>query len=112
MFDPAEVTFDEIAVLILMLVIRSGGVALGARRDDRFGAALGNGLAQVIRIKGFISDNGLSVNALKQRGRLGNVMRLPLSESESGKVSQAFDQGMNLGGQSAARAPDRLRAFF
>lgn len=95
-----------------MLVIRSGVFAVGTRRNDRLGPAPGNLLAQRIGIKGSISDNDLRINALQQRRGLREVMRLPLGEDESGQIAQSFDQGMNLGGQSATRAPDRLRAFF
>ncbi len=112
MFDAAEVAFNEITVLILMPVIGCWRGTVGARRNDRFGATLGDVLAQLVSIKGFIGDHRIGIDALEQRGSLRDVMCLALGQDESGKVAQALDQRVNLGAQSAPRAPDRLRAFF
>ena len=112
MFDAAEEAFNEIAMLVLMLVIRCWRVAVGAGRNDRFSTALGDALAQLVRIKGLIGEHRLGIKVLQQRGSLRNVMCLPLGQDESGKVAQALDQRMNLGAQSAARAAKRLFAVF
>ena len=111
-FNAAEVAFNEIAVLILMPVIGCWRGAVGARRNDRFRATLGDVLAQLVSVKGFIGEHRIGIDVLQQRSSLRNVMCLPLGQDESGKVAQALDQRLDLGVQSAPRAPDRLRAFF
>ena len=42
------------------------------------------------------------------------VVRLAAGQEEANRVAQRVDQGMDLGAQSAARAPDRLvlTSFF
>ena len=103
--------FNEIAVLILMRVIGWRCVAVAARRNHGFRAALGDVLAQVVCIEGFVGEHRIAIDILQQRGRLRDVMCLSLGQDQSGKIAQALDQRMDLGAQSAARAPDRLRPF-
>ena len=112
MFYATEVAFNEVAVLVLMGVIGCRRVAVGARRNNRFRATPGDVLAQFVTIEGFVGEHRVAIDILQQRGRLRDVMCLPLGQDKSGKVAQALDQRMDLGGQSATRAPDRLRAFF
>ena len=59
--DAAEVRFNEIAVLIVMLKIESRCVAVGSGRNYCLGPALSNRLAQMIRIKGLIGNNRLGI---------------------------------------------------
>ena len=56
-FDAAEVAFNEIAVLILIRVIECWCVAVGARRNERFRASLGDVLAQLVSIKAFVGEH-------------------------------------------------------
>jgi hypothetical protein len=39
-------------------------------------------------------------------------VRLPWRQSQPDRQSTAIDNGMDLGGQAAARAPDRFLAVF
>ena len=112
MFNPAKVTLNEIAVLILMLVIRCRVVAIGAWRNNRLGTKLGNLLTQRVRVKGLVGHDSIRINVLQQRGRLRDVMSLPPGQDESSKIAQALDQCVNLGSQPTTGSPDRLRPFF
>ena len=112
MFDAAEVAFNEIAGLILMPVIRCRQVAVGARWNDRVRAAWAMLCRSSSASKGLSASTAPGFDALRQRCRLRDVMCLTFAQDESGKVAKAFDQCMNLGGQFATRASDRLRVSF
>jgi hypothetical protein len=55
---------------------------------------------------------GLGEGALKQRLGLGHIGRLSGYETPAGEVAESFDHGMDLHGQPAAGAANRLGPFF
>lgn len=74
-------------MLILVSDIGCRGVAIGARRDNPFGATLGNALAQLVSIVGFVGEHCIRGAVLQQRGRVQDVMILSLGEDKSGKFA-------------------------
>ena len=78
MFNPEKVILSEIAVLILMLVIRCRALAIGARRNNRLDTKLGNMLTQMVRVKGLVGHDSTGIDVFQQYGRLRDVMSLTL----------------------------------
>ena len=111
-FDKAKMAFNEIAILVLMRIIGSRRIAVGARRDDRLGPAHCIVLAQLVSVKGFVGEHRLRIGVFQQSCRLGDVMYLTLGQHEFGKASQPLDQCVDLGCQPSSGASDRLRLLF
>lgn len=81
-------------------------------RDHHADAPCAQALTQ---IGGIVSGVGHHMGAAHLREQLlyvGNVAHLPRGESESSQLTQTLHQGVDLGTQPAARAPERLRAVF
>lgn len=66
-------------------------VAIGAWRNNRPGAALGNLLMQMVRVKGLVSHDCIGIDVLRQRGRLRDP-HAPLDRDES-RYSKANSLG-------------------
>ncbi len=73
--------FNEIAVLVLMHIVFTGRVAVGARRDDRLGPGVGDRVQQGVGIEGFVGDHSIGIDALQQGIGLRDVMRRPRARS-------------------------------
>lgn len=69
-------------------------------------------LDQRIGIECLVCDHGVGLDALDQRRRLCQIVRLSSRQLPARQIAQPFDQAVNLSGQPAARAPDRLIAVF
>lgn len=112
MLDASEPAFDEIAVPILMPIDLVVHRAPRMRRDHRLDGSGGECLSQVRRIEGGVGHHSLGLHPLEQAMRTGDVARLPRGEHKARELAEPFDQGVNLGAQSPARAPERLRPVF
>lgn len=86
--------------------------AMSHWRDHDFGSGLLDRLDQGIGIEGLVCDHGIGLNALDQRLRPRQIVRLSTRQFPPRQISQPFDQAVNLGAQPPARAPDRLIAVF
>ena len=79
---------------------------MGHRLDVGPGAARRHRRAQGIAVIGPVGEQDLAfANAGQQVGRAASVMGLPLAQLERDRVAVGSDDGMDLGGQSAARTP-------
>lgn len=86
--------------------------AMAARRDHRLDLVGGQMVEDGIGVVSLVGTHRMGLQALQQRQRLGAVASLAAGQSESGQRAQAFDEGVNLGAQSAARSTERLVALF
>ena len=111
-FDATKEAFDQVTSLIEMAVEVALLGAVGARGDDRLGATGGDGLDQRVAVVGFVGRYGPGGNARQQRLGFAHVGRLAGGQAPAGEVAESFHQGMDLGGQAAARATDRLGPLF
>ena len=57
---------------------------------------------------GFVGDECISLHLRQQMISAHQVMGLAAGQEEVDRVAERIGQGMDLGAQSAARAPDRL----
>ena len=76
----------------------------------RCGAPVCDGLDQDVGIVGLVRDHGLRREVFDQDVGLGHVVDLPARQCPACQLTQAFDQRVNLGGQSTPRAAERLIA--
>jgi hypothetical protein len=104
--------FDQVASLIEMAVEVALLGTVGARGDDRLGTTGGDGLDQRVAVIGFVGRDGPGGDARQQRFGFAHVGRLVGGQAPAGEVAESFHQGMELGGQAAARATDRLDPLF
>jgi len=112
MLDFVEEALDEVAFAIEHEVALAGRLPVGSGRNDRGDGSLLEGVDQGIGIIGLVADQGPWVGVLQQRGCPGQVVVLPRCQPQVGRIAQGIDKGMDLGAQSPAGAPDRLRAVF
>lgn len=82
------------------------------RRNDRARAPLREEFDQRVCIVSLVRHDGLCRNSLDQCLGLRDVVRLTGGQSPTGQLPQAFDQRVNLGGQPATRAAQRLFPVF
>ncbi|OFW12226.1 MAG: hypothetical protein A3H27_14010 [Acidobacteria bacterium RIFCSPLOWO2_02_FULL_59_13] len=86
-------------------------VARLLQRADRHALATSRVMTMAI---GWLSlgDHSISIDTLQRGIGFSDVMRLPFGENEPRQIAQPLDQRVDLGAQSATRAPDRLLPFF
>ena len=112
MLEQIEQALDEIAFAIKREVARSRGLAVGLGRDDRGDLALREGVDERIGIISLVADQGLWVGVFDQRLGASQIVVLSGRQHQRDGIAQRIDERMDLRGQSAARAPDRLRTVF
>ena len=85
---------------------------IGATGDDGLNPSRFQMLQDRVRIVGFVGSQTGGFQFAQQRQSFGTVSCLPARQVKASEHTQAIDQRVNLGTQSATRAPDRLVAFF
>src|SRR6185503_19194651 len=78
------------------------------RRDDCQGLFVGDVVAEVVGIVSGIGKHVLGAQPIEQRMGLGDVVPLSAGEQEPHRQPQAAHHQMDLAGQAATRAADRL----
>ena len=91
---------------VFIIITQEFPVCFG--RDDRAGAAHIEFFEHPIRVERLIGQESVEVHAIDQRLDPLYVVGLAGQENKVGKVAERIDQSNDLGGQSAARAPDGL----
>lgn len=107
-FEFVEEPFNEVALAIQSKVCIARFDPIGLRRNDRHDPPSLKGANQGVGIIGFISQKRLGFDRLQQRFCLTDVRGLPRRERQGDRIAQRVDDGVDLGGQSTARAPDGL----
>ena len=64
-----------------------------------------------VGVEGLVASNALD-RQIQQRLRASQIVRLAGREHHVDGVAERIDQGVDFGGEPAARAADRLFAFF
>lgn len=106
--DDVEETLDEIALGVEGKVAWTRDLAIGFGRDDRPDPAHAEMVDEAVAVVGLVSDHRRRLDLLRQRHGLGEVVSLTAGEAHDQRVAERIDDGVDLGCQSAARAPDRL----
>src|SRR3954469_10817902 len=103
-----EGVLDEVAPAIHVAIEVDRGLADGLGRDHRDGPAGVKVCPQPVHVEGFVAEQGVEGDARNQRPHADAVVALAGQQDEAHQVAEGVDEGDDLGGQTAARAADRL----
>lgn len=106
MLDLEEEALDEVALAIEGVVARHLR-RCSPRRDNGNGVPSADSLAESLGILALVAQNVVGREVCDEGLGLGIVARLPWGQDEAQRIAEGIDDGMNLGGQAAARATDR-----
>jgi hypothetical protein len=112
LLDAAEETFDQIAVLVQNLIERSLDEAMASRRDDRLDVVGSEVFEDGIGVVGLVSAERVRMQILQQWQSLWAVAGFTAGEAESCERPETFNQGVNLGTQSAPGSSEGLVTVF
>ena len=107
-----EEALDEIALAVEGKVAGRRRLTIGFGRDHRSDFSLSERAAERIGIVCLVSDESFRIDPFEQRLRASQIMGLTRREHHIDRIAERIDEGMNFGGQSAARPADRLFAVF
>ena len=107
-----EEALDEVAFAIEREVARPLDLTVRFGRDDGSDCPPGESVNERIGIVSLVTDQGIWIGVLDQWLCASEIMRLTWREHQLDRVAESIDKRMNFGGQSAARAADRLPAIF
>jgi hypothetical protein len=102
LFQLVEEAFDEISLFVERLVVGERRTAIRFGRNDGFGSAFEDSLAQVIGVITFVGDDGLSLKAFDQGVRLCDVVALTWPEQQADGIAERVGCGVDLCAQAAA----------
>ena len=114
LLEPTEESLNEVASLVLLSVELAWRESVAPRRNDGLCARLGNDINESVTVISLVGNDGFTRDGVNQCGTLGNVGYLAFGENQAQGIAQRIHAGVNLGGQSATRAANRLIAtvFF
>ncbi len=101
MFDFVDETFDEMALLIKVLVVRGRIFAKGPRWDHRLGAE-SEVCSEPFDVVCLVGDDVLGREAVDQRLGLRAVMCLAGRKDEPQRIAEGVDRDVDFGGRAAA----------
>jgi hypothetical protein len=107
-FDDIEEALDQIALGVKCEVTFPLGLAVGPWRNDRFDPAHFKMLDEGIAVVALVADERGGIDGVGQGLGLRHVMNMPAGEADRQRIAERIDDDMDLGRQSAARAPDRF----
>ena len=100
---------DEVARLVEVFVEGARRLAGCARWDHRRLAGFSERLEHaLVRIERFVGNERLGFKLWEQGIGSGQIMLLTAGEMKAGRIAERIDGGVDLGGQPALAAADRL----
>jgi len=112
MLEHVEETLDEIAFAIEDEVAPARDFAVGFGWDDGDDRLIVEGGDESVGAERLVGDQGAGIDGFDQRFGAGEIVILAGAEPHLDRVAEGVDDGVNLGGQSAAGSADSLRAVF
>src|SRR5688500_7665547 len=108
LFQLGEGVLDQVAPAVHVAVEVEAAFAAGFGRDHRRGAAGVEVRPDPVHIERLVAEQGVEIQTLDPRGHTAGVVRLAGQQHEAHQIAACVDQGDDLGGQAATRAPDGL----
>ena len=109
LLEPGEEIFNQMARLVEFTVIVARELAALFRRDHRNFSGRRQRLDHtLLSIKRLVGNQRLGLQLGQQVIGAHQVMRLAAGQDNAGRIAERIDRGVDLGAQSAARAPDGL----
>ena len=100
---------DEVAGLVEVFVKGARGLAGFSRRDDDRLAGFGQRLQHaLVGIERLVGDERLGLKRGQQGIGSSQIVLLTAGEMKADRIAERIHQGVDLGGQPALAAPDRL----
>ena len=108
MLDFVEETFDQMPLLVPMVVIFARFFTVLAGWDHRFGLFLGNQFQEFFRVIRTIRNHPLKIKLRNQAIRLGDIVALSPGQQKPQWIAQCIYTGVDLGAEPAPTAPECL----
>ena len=100
---------DQVPGLVEVFVESTRGLASFARWNDRRLAGLGQRFEHpLVRIERLVRNECLGLKLREQGIGSSQIVLLTASEMKADRIAERIHQGVDLGGQPALAAPDRL----
>ena len=104
-----EEVLDEVARLVDFTIIGARLAPVGFGGDHGGLAGSGErGAHPSVGIESLVGDQRVGLHARQEMVGADEIVCLSAGQEEADRIAERIDQGMDLGAQSAARAPDRL----
>ena len=107
-----EEALDEVALAIEREIATARRLAVGSWRNHRRDVAPSERIDKWVSVEGLVAKHRPRIDGVEQRLRASQIVGLSGREHHFDGVAERIDQNMDFGGQSAARAADRLLAVF
>ena len=108
-----EEILDQVASLVEVAVVVAGNLAVGLGKDHR---RLSGGCQRfdhpLVSVERLVGDYRVGLHIGQQSVGPDQVVGLPASQKEAGRVAERVDHRVDLRAQSTARTPDRLVTIF
>ena len=109
LFDPGEEVLDQMALAVKRSVIIAQRGPVGPRRDHRRLAGRNQGLKDaLVGVVCLVGDQRIGRHRGQEVVCSHQVVRFAAGQEEAERIAERIDQCMDLGAQSAPRAPDCL----
>ena len=109
LLELGEEGLDQVPGLVEVFVEGARCRAGLARWDDGCLAGLGQRFEHpLVGIEGFVGDERLGLKLREQGIGSGQIVLLTAGQMKADRIAERIHQGMDLGGQPALAAPDRL----
>ena len=109
LLELGEEILDQMPGLVEVFVEGARRLAALARWDDGRLAGFGQRFEYpLVGIERFVGDERLGLKVGQQGIGSGQIVRLTAGEMKAGRIAERIDGGVDLGGQPALAAADRL----
>lgn len=86
LFDAGKEPFNQVAMLVSMLIEGALLLACGAGRDNGLCRHVGNLVEQGIGIERFVRDDDVGLQSFQQGGGLGDIMTLSTGQAQRARL--------------------------
>lgn len=111
-FDASEESFDQIAVAVEMVIEVALSQAIGTGRDDGLRTSCPDHGNEVVGIVALVRNDSACRQVFDGLGGIIDIGNLARREDHPQRIAQGVDGDVQLGGQPAPRAADRLATGF
>ena len=111
MLEFVEEALDQVALAIERKIASTRLLAIGLWGSPGDPASLER-CDEGVGVEGLVAQQRPGLDTFQQRLRASQVVRLTRREHHLDRIAESIDQSVDFGGQSAARAADRLLAVF
>src|SRR3954453_7094666 len=108
LFQLGESVLDEVAPAVHLAVEADSGLAVGLGWDHRSGPTTVKLRSEPVDVERFVAEQSAEDDTLVHRLNADAVVALPGQQDKAHQRAERLDQGVDFGGQAAARAADSL----